>query len=180
MIKMTQKQLRVWTPPLGSAIISDLDGCAIDSSHRQHCLPNGQLDLDDWRDSCSEPDIKLDVLTPWGFRLAELSKRKDLLIGACTSRVLNRFDYNYITEHLHIPKNCGMIWSRPETCRLNDADLKLKLLTEERHIFSNIDLMLALNLGKLFFVDDLLANCQVAENLGLQAIHVVKGINNII
>ena len=173
MIKMNQKQLKVWTPPLNAAIITDLDGCAVDSSHRQHCLPNGQLDLDNWREHCGRVDVEADNLLPWGERLVELAGRQDLLIGVCTSRVVNEFDLTFIRERLQIATNCGLIWTRPTECRLGDAELKELLFTNPRTIYGNFELTLALNLGKLYFVDDLIENCRVAENLGLQAIHAV-------
>lgn len=174
MLKFTQEMLKAWIPPLNAVIITDLDGCAVDSSHRQHCLPNGQLDLKNWREHCSEFDIMGDILTPWGERIAELQrKRVDLTFAVCTSRVVNEFDLNYIKQSLDIGSNSGLVWTRPEDCFLSDADLKEKLFTDPRTIYGNFDLTLAMNLGKLFFIDDLEANCLVGEKLGLQTIHAV-------
>lgn len=173
---LTQKALAKWQPPLGAVIITDLDGCAVDSSQRQHCNEDGTLNLDDWREHCTPDLIMQDKLTLWGLRLAELARtRKDLTIGVCTSRVLQHADKVFINEAFKIGLFSGLIWSRPETCRLSDEDLKYKLFTNPKNIY-NTDLLLSLNLGKLYFLDDLQANCQVAENLGLQAIHTLKGL----
>lgn len=173
---LSQQALAKWQPPLGAVIITDLDGCAVDSSHRQHCNEDGTLNLDDWREHCTPELISRDKLTLWGLRLAELARtRQDLTIGVCSSRVMQDADYIYINEAFQIGRFSGLIWSRPETCRLSDEDLKYKLFTDPKNIY-NTDLLMSLNLGKMYFLDDLNANCRVAENLGLNAILTKKGL----
>lgn len=175
MITISQAMAGKWFPPIGSVIITDLDRCAVDSSHRQHCLPDGTLDLQNWREHSIPSEIKLDKLTPWGLQLAQLVRtRQDIQVLVCTSRVMGDADFEYVKHNFKIGRNSGKIWSRPESCLLADAELKYKLFTE--NVYKYGDLLLALNLGKLYFLDDLEANCKVAENLGLTAVNIKKGL----
>ncbi len=174
MQKWTQRILANWIPPLNSCIVTDLDGCAVNSLHRQNTLANGMLDLNKWRENSTPELIAKDSLTLWGERAKQLNNRIDLTFAVCTSRVMQKADFDYLTKNLHIAGNSGLIWSRPNDCTLLDHELKEQLLTGHQSIYGNFELTLALNLGKLFYIDDLQENCQVAENLGLQAIHVVN------
>lgn len=172
---LSQAALAKWYPPIGAVIVTDLDGCAVDSSHRQHCNPDGTLNLQDWREHCTPELIKLDKLTQWGLQLGQLVRtRKDITVIVATSRVMTDEDYKYVKEAFDIDRFSGKIWSRPSENVLIDWDLKYKLFTEE--IFKYDDLLLALNLGKMYFLDDIEKNCLVAENLGLNAINVKKGL----
>ena len=170
MFKMTQRELRLWNPPLNAVIITDLDGCAVDSSHRQNTNPDGTLNLEEWRKHSTPELIAKDTLTPWGERIQELARRCDLTFAVCTSRVVQDADLKFIAQKFGIQRFSELIWTRPKTCLLSDAELKLKLFTSPKTICRNERLTEALNLGKLFFVDDLEPNCRVAEQLGLQAI----------
>jgi len=68
--------------------IFDLDHTVIDSSHRQHTKPDGSLDLDNWRENCTQQKIMADKILP----LADLmrsawSNGHNVII--CTARVLS-------------------------------------------------------------------------------------------
>ena len=72
--------------------IFDLDGTAIDSSHRQNTLPDGSLNLSAWRENSTPEMIARDSLLPLGEQWRDMVARgldgTNVQIGIITARVM--------------------------------------------------------------------------------------------
>lgn len=75
--------------------IYDLDGTIIDSSHRRAIKPNGEIDLDKWRETNTKDYIFKDTLLPMYWQLVNDYKNGDIIV-ICTARELNKWDYRFI------------------------------------------------------------------------------------
>ena len=75
--------------------IYDLDGTIIDSSHRRATKPNGEIDLDKWRETNTKEYIFQDTLLPMYWQLVNDYKNGDIIV-ICTARELNKWDYRFI------------------------------------------------------------------------------------
>jgi len=85
---------RVWK--LNPTIkIYDLDGTIIDSSHRRAIKPNGEIDLDKWRETSTKEHIFRDELLPMYWQLVNDYKNGDIIV-ICTAREMNEHDYEFI------------------------------------------------------------------------------------
>ena len=106
------------------AVIFDLDGTVIDSSHRANILPDGSLDLADWIENNRPEKILKDTLLPmaamWrGFMQGGAN------IAVCTARFMQEADYQFLRIHGLF---ANVIFSRPAGCKDADAGLKLEQL----------------------------------------------------
>ena len=105
-------------------IIFDLDSTVIDSSHRQLTKADGSLDLNAWRENCTQEKIMGDSLLPLAAGMRDFISRGWHVI-ICTARIMGEHDYQFLKEHgLYV----GDILSRPNNCNMADADLKEMLL----------------------------------------------------
>ena len=77
--------------------IFDLDHTVIDSSHRQATLPNGDLNLQHWRENSTPEKIAQDSLLPLADEWKK-ARAKGSEIIVCTARVMGAADYNYLTS----------------------------------------------------------------------------------
>ena len=104
--------------------IYDLDHTVIDSSHRQATLPNGDLDLDHWREHSTPALIARDRLLPLAQHW-RTQRERGAEIVVCTARVMGAADYEYLRVN-------GLEWdamlSRTEGDTTSDAILKERAL----------------------------------------------------
>ena len=104
--------------------IYDLDHTVIDSSHRQATLPNGDLDLDHWREHSTPALIARDRLLPLAQHW-KTQRERGAEIVVCTARVMGAADYEYLRVN-------GLEWdamlSRREGDTTSDAILKERAL----------------------------------------------------
>ena len=106
--------------------VFDLDGTVIDSSHRQAALPNGDFDLDHWRENCTPEKIAADKLLPRAHSMRRQYYSGNYVI-ICTARCMTQADF----EYLHNNKLFSdAVLFRPDNCTDADADLKEYMLDE--------------------------------------------------
>ena len=100
--------------------IFDLDHTVINSSHRQATLPNGDLNLQHWRENATPEKIAQDSLLPLADEWKK-ARAKGSEIIVCTARVMSQPDYDFL-------RNNGLeydaILSRPAGNMTADAVLK--------------------------------------------------------
>ena len=77
-------------------LIFDLDGTAIDSTHRQNTLPDGSLNLAKWQENNTPEKIALDTLLPLGEQWSGGLNKK---IAIITARVLGEADYKFLADN---------------------------------------------------------------------------------
>ena len=99
-------------------LIFDLDGTAIDSTHRQNTLPDGSLNLAKWKQNNTPEKIALDTLLPLGKRWAGGLNNK---IAIITARVLGDADYKFLADN---NLRYDFIYSRKAGDNTPDAPLK--------------------------------------------------------
>jgi hypothetical protein len=100
-------------------LILDLDGTAIDSSHRQNTLPDGSLDLEKWQENNTPEKIAQDTLLPIGETWKNLVSSKKIAI--ITARVLGTADYKFLKDN---NLRYDFIYSRKYGNVMPDAALK--------------------------------------------------------
>ena len=100
-------------------LILDLDGTAIDSSHRQNTLPDGSLDLAKWQENNTSEKIAQDTLLPLGETWKNLVSSKKIAI--ITARVLGKADYKFLKDN---NLRYDFIYSRKYGNVMPDAALK--------------------------------------------------------
>jgi hypothetical protein len=100
-------------------LILDLDGTAIDSSHRQNTLPDGSLDLKKWQENNTPEKIAQDTLLPIGETWKNLVSSKKIAI--ITARVLGAADYKFLKDN---NLRYDFIYSRKAGNVMPDAALK--------------------------------------------------------
>jgi hypothetical protein len=100
-------------------LILDLDGTAIDSSHRQNTLPDGSLDLEKWQENNTPEKIAQDTLLPIGETWKNLVSSKKIAI--ITARVLGVADYKFLKDN---NLRYDFIYSRKYGNVMPDAALK--------------------------------------------------------
>ena len=99
-------------------LIFDLDGTAIDSTHRQNTLADGSLNLAKWQENNTPEKIALDTLLPIGKqRSGGLNKK----IAIITARVLGDADYKFLKDN---NLRYDFIYSRYAGNDMPDAQLK--------------------------------------------------------
>ena len=99
-------------------LIFDLDGTAIDSTHRQNTLPDGSLNLAKWKENNTPEKIALDTLLPLGEQWAGGLNKK---IAIITARVLGDADYKFLKDN---NLRYDYIYSRKVSDIMPDAALK--------------------------------------------------------
>jgi hypothetical protein len=84
--------------------IWDLDGTAIDSSHRYRTLECGtKIDLKHWRENCTPEQIAKDVLLPHSNQMIKDLEDANTMVVIATARVMQKADFDYIIKNLGIP-----------------------------------------------------------------------------
>jgi hypothetical protein len=166
MLILSQDALSKFIPVMGAVIFTDLDECSINSDHRRSFCPvTGELDIPEWQKNSVRELIEKDSLRPWGKRFAELVKeRDDCIFGICTSREFVRADFDFMRDHLNIGDSTRIL-HRETGCEESRESLKHRLFI--RAIYGDYNLLMALNLGKMYFFDDKVKNVLEAEALGL-------------
>ena len=144
--------------------IFDLDGTAIDSSHRQNTLPDGSLNLDAWRENSTPEMVARDTLLPLGegWKAGLTGK-----IAIITARVLTHADYAFLRNNgLHY----DFIYSRPEGDNMPDAILKRMALYQLAKDVGRS--MVYLRQFALFF-DDNASVRKMADKLGIATVDAI-------
>ena len=144
--------------------IFDLDGTAIDSSHRQNTLPDGSLNLDAWRENSTPEMVARDTLLPLGegWKAGLTGK-----IAIITARVLTHADYAFLRNNgLHY----DFIYSRPEGDMMPDAILKRMALYELCKDLGRS--MVYLRQFAIFF-DDNASVRKMADKLGIATVDAI-------
>jgi hypothetical protein len=140
--------------------VFDLDGVAIDATHRQILKPDGSLDLDNYRANSTPEKIALDTALPFAITMQQLTEMKrDFFI--CTARVMCRSSEKWLTKR---GINASAIFSRD-----GESDIRRDFKLKHDHLtsyFSDQELMRAV------LIDDNQANLKMAESIGMTAIHV--------
>tara|TARA_R110000787_G_scaffold37867_18_gene95924 strand:- start:58 stop:543 length:486 start_codon:yes stop_codon:yes gene_type:complete len=149
--------------------IFDLDGTAIDSSHRQNTLPDGSLNLSAWRENSTPEMIARDSLLPLGEQWRDMVARgldgTNVQIGIITARVMGAADLQYLDDNgLHY----DYLYSRTEGDTSNDAALKKIMLFD-----------LARDMGRsitwlqnfAWFYDDNLGVIEMGCSLGINMVN---------
>ena len=99
-------------------LIFDLDGTAINSTHRQNTLPDGSLNLAKWQENNTPEKIALDTLLPIGKQWSNGLNKK---IAIITARVLGDADYKFLEDN---NLRYDFIYSRKAGDDTPDAALK--------------------------------------------------------
>jgi hypothetical protein len=99
-------------------LIFDLDGTAIDSTHRQNTLADGSLNLAKWQENNTPEKIALDTLLPIGKQWSGGLNKK---IAIITARVLGDADYKFLKDN---NLRYDFIYSRYAGNDMPDAQLK--------------------------------------------------------
>ena len=149
--------------------IFDLDGTAIDSSHRQNTLPDGSLNLSAWRENSTPEMIARDSLLPLGEQWRDMVARgldgTHVKIAIITARVMGAADLQYLDDNgLHY----DYLYSRTEGDTSNDAALKKIMLFD-----------LARDMGRsitwlqnfAWFYDDNLGVIEMGCSLGINMVN---------
>lgn len=137
--------------------IFDIDGVLADSSHRQNTLPDGTLDLDNWRKQSTPEKIAKDKPLLYA-KYAKLLHKLGFTVKISTARVMSNEDYKWIKKYVGIDKH--HIFSRPQGCFDMDSELKrnhFKVLSRQK------------NYDKMRFYDDNIHNIRMAKTLGIKA-----------
>jgi len=77
-------------------LIFDLDGTAIDSTHRQNTFADGSLNLAKWQENNTPKKIARDTLLPLGEQWSRGLKKQ---IAIITARVLGDADYTFLEDN---------------------------------------------------------------------------------
>ena len=144
--------------------IFDLDGTAIDSSHRQNTLPDGSLNLNAWRENSTPEMVARDTLLPLGegWKAGLTGK-----IAIITARVLTHADYDFLRDN---GLRYDFIYSRPEGDNMPDAILKRMALYQLCKDLGRS--MVYLRQFALFF-DDNASVRKMADKLGIATVDAI-------
>jgi hypothetical protein len=109
--------------------IFDLDGTAIDSSHRANTLADGSLNLAAWRENSTPEMIARDSLLPLGEQWRDMVARgldgTNVQIAIITARVMGAADLQYLDDN---GLAYDYIYSRNEGDHMPDDMLKKIML----------------------------------------------------
>jgi hypothetical protein len=143
--------------------IFDLDGTAIDSTHRQNTFPDGSLNLAKWKENNTPKKIRQDSLLPLGQQWAT-----GLLWGKVaiiTARVFQEADYTFLKNH---NLNYDFIYSRRDGDNMPDASLKrLALYRLARDMNKSVKWLAKF----ATFYDDNLSVLKMADSLGISTVN---------
>jgi hypothetical protein len=149
--------------------IFDLDGTAIDSSHRANTLADGSLNLDAWRENSTPEMIARDSLLPLGEQWRDMVARgldgTNVQIAIITARVMGAADLQYLDDN---GLAYDYLYSRTEGDTSNDAALKKIMLFD-----------LARDMGRsmrwlhnfAWFYDDNLGVIEMGCDLGINMVN---------
>jgi hypothetical protein len=149
--------------------IFDLDGTAIDSSHRANTLADGSLNLDAWRENSTPEMIARDSLLPLGEQWRDMVARgldgTHVKIAIITARVMGAADLQYLDDN---GLAYDYLYSRTEGDTSNDAALKKIMLFD-----------LARDMGRsmrwlqnfAWFYDDNLGVIEMGCSLGINMVN---------
>ena len=141
--------------------IFDLDKTVLDSSHRYRALPNGDIDLNHWRDMSKPSEILKDKPLP----LAEYMRdcyRKRHHVAICTSRVMSEADFEVLEKH--DLKFHSIMFRETDSDQRGCVDMK----REKIRSFLNQKAILPIHLDKVWLFDDHLGVVQMANQMGLK------------
>lgn len=111
-----------------NTVIFDLDHTVICSAHRKATKADGSLDLEHWIANSTPAKIMADSLLPLASQWHRILHKKNRpQIVVCTARVMGYCDHLFLHNH---GLKADKILSRAEGDRSNDAQLKVKLLTQ--------------------------------------------------
>ena len=149
--------------------IFDLDGTAIDSSHRANTLADGSLNLAAWRENSTPEMIARDSLLPLGEQWRDMVARgldgTNVQIAIITARVMGAADLQYLDDN---GLAYDYLYSRTEGDTSNDAALKKIMLFD-----------LARDMGRsitwlqnfAWFYDDNLGVIEMGCDLGINMVN---------
>ena len=149
--------------------IFDLDGTAIDSSHRANTLADGSLNLDAWLENSTPEMIARDSLLPLGEQWRDMVARgldgTNVQIAIITARVMGAADLQYLDDN---GLAYDYLYSRTEGDTSNDAALKKIMLFD-----------LARDMGRsitwlqnfAWFYDDNLGVIEMGCDLGINMVN---------
>ena len=145
--------------------IFDLDGTAIDSSHRANTLADGSINLDAWRENSTPEMIARDSLLPLGEQWRDISPEFTGQIAIITARVMGAADLQYLDDN---GLAYDYIYSRKEGDSTPDYALKKIALYD-----------LARDMGRsmrwlqnfAWFYDDNLGVIEMGSNLGINMVN---------
>jgi hypothetical protein len=149
--------------------IFDLDGTAIDSSHRANTLADGSLNLAAWRENSTPEMIARDSLLPLGEQWRDMVARglegTHVKIAIITARVMGAADLQYLDDN---GLAYDYIYSRNEGDHMPDDMLKKIMLHR-----------LARDMGRsmkwlqnfAWFYDDNLGVIEMGGDLGINMVN---------
>lgn len=157
----------------GVEVVFDLDGVLLDARHRQKvwsqedaqaglCEPNqvGALDLNHYIANCKPELIHLDEALPL-MSMVEYLNRRSITYHVATARVLCSDNMDLLARKAISAQQ--FLCRDGDHDRRRDCDLKRDKLI---HAFGRD------YLRGMALVDDCLANCEMADSLGMLAFHV--------
>jgi len=139
--------------------IFDLDMTVIDSSHRKVSLPDGSIDLANWRENCTLEKIFLDDLLPLADVMKDAYGHHQVVI--CTAREMTAYDLMFLRYH---GLQFDYLLCRDKGDMRSDAKLKSDLLSDFLFDF-------AVEPEDCTFFEDNLSVHEAMKPLGILTIH---------
>ena len=139
--------------------IFDLDMTVIDSSHRKVSLPDGSIDLVNWRKNCTLERIFLDDLLPLADVMKDAYGHYQVVI--CTAREMTAYDLMFLRYH---GLQFDYLLCRDKGDMRSDAKLKSDLLSDFLFDF-------AVEPEDCTFFEDNLSVHEAMKPLGILTIH---------
>lgn len=140
--------------------VFDMDGVFADATHRQICKPDGSLDLEKYRENSTAEKIAQDKPLPM-IETLKLLQKHGVDYHICTARVVCKNTMNWIHDNGLTPKSV--------MARSHNADTRKDYRLKEINLRSRFH---AHDLQNMVLIDDNLANCKMAERIGMCAINV--------
>jgi hypothetical protein len=149
--------------------IFDLDGTAIDSSHRANTLADGSLNLDAWRENSTPEMIARDSLRPLGEQWRDMVARglegTHVKIAIITARVLGAADLQYLDDN---GLAYDYIYSRNEGDHMPDDMLKKIML---HRLARDMGVSMKYLQSFAWFYDDNLSILKMGGDLGINMVN---------
>lgn len=140
--------------------IFDIDGVLADASHRQICNPDGSLNLEKYREMSTAEYIAKDKELPL-IEAIKLLNDLEVNYHVCTARVACENTVNWLQSKGINPIRLMARDGEEDTRK----DYELKTDKIAMHFTPS-------QREKMALIDDNIANCEAAKNLGLKAFHV--------
>lgn len=158
--KKAAKELHATVSVSGITPVFDMDGVFADATHRQICNPDGSLNLEKYREMSTAEHINKDAELPLIEVLKRMSQEgKEFHI--CTARVMCKNTLGWLESRGITPKSI-MARAGEHDCRRDNRLKKVNLTSRFSHD----------QLKNMVLIDDNLANCQAAMEIGMKAINV--------